>query len=76
MYHIIIDNEAKKQLKKIKDIKIQNKISTIIEELAINPYEPTFKFERLKWNKKGYCSKRISKADRIIYRVDDNRLLA
>ena len=75
MYTIILDEEVIKQLKKIKDKKLQLKIKSILKELELDPYNSNNKFERLKHNFKGYCSKRLNKKDRIIYKVDDKQII-
>jgi toxin YoeB len=73
MYKIIYDQEAIKQLSKLQNNqKYLTKLALIIAGIKENPYSPFFKFERLKGNLAGYCSKRVTQADRVVYRVIDN----
>ena len=76
MYKIDYDKKALKQLKKIKNqTKLLQKISKMIQEVSIDPYSPTHKFERLKENYSGFCSKRIDKKNRLVYKVEDSKIL-
>jgi toxin YoeB len=72
MYKIVIDKPSQKEVKKLmKNEKLFMRFKEIIEDLRIDPYSPYYKFERLTGNLSGYCSKRLSIKDRIVYRVDD-----
>lgn len=50
---------------------IINKIKKILEELIENPFIGQGKPEELKYEYKGYWSRRINKKDRLIYRVEE-----
>jgi toxin YoeB len=52
--------------------KTYEKIQQITHELIEHPYTGTGKPELLKYNKAGYWSRRINKADRLIYYVEEN----
>lgn len=47
----------------------------MIEEISIDPYSTTHKFERLKYDLTGVCSKRLDKKNRILYRVIDQEII-
>ena len=51
---------------------IMNKISALIADIQVNPYEGTGKPEPLKYNLSGYWSRRINQEHRIIYQVINN----
>ena len=51
---------------------IMNKISALIADIQVNPYEATGKPEPLKYNLSGYWSRRINQEHRIIYQVINN----
>ena len=51
---------------------IMNKISELISNIQVNPYEGIGKPEPLKHHLSGYWSRRINLEHRIIYQVIDN----
>jgi Txe/YoeB family toxin of toxin-antitoxin system len=76
MYQIILDKGAKKHIEKLNNNKkLLAKVVAIIDKLAIDPYSPAHKFERLKGNLSGYCSKRLDQKNRIIYQVIDQKII-
>lgn len=75
-YKIILDKKATKDLDKLKkDKKLLKKCLEIIESLSINPYSDTNKFERLVGNYSGFCSKRIDLKNRLIYKVENDKVI-
>lgn len=73
-YKLILLPEAEKHLllwKKSGQVKILRKIVSIFEELENHPYTGTGKVEQLRGNLQGLWSRRIDKASRIVYRIDD-----
>jgi toxin YoeB len=75
-YDIQLDKNAQKQIDKlVKNQKLLSKILSILEELEQDPYSKSHKFERLKYNLSGFCSKRIDQKNRIVYQVIDDRIL-
>lgn len=67
--------EAQKDLKK--HFKSGNKptikkIETILRELEIHPYTGEGQPEELKYNLRGYWSRRINSKDRLIYTVNES----
>ena len=72
-FQIDYDKKAKKDLKKLmKDKKLLAKAVEIIDEISEDPYSTTHKFEHLKYNLSGFCSKQLDKKNRIVYRVIDD----
>ncbi len=53
----------------VKNIKFFNKISKLIKEIQRTPFEGTGKPEQLKYEKKGYWSRRITKEHRLVYKI-------
>lgn len=75
-YNINLNKVAQKQLDKMKeDKKLLKRALEIIDNIAENPYSPEFKFERLKHNLAGFCSKRLDAKNRIVYRVIDDEVI-
>lgn len=73
MYQINFTKEAQKQLKKIIKNKAQlQRFRQIIESITQDPYSKSFKFEPLKYDFRGFYSKRLTKGDRIVYTVQEN----
>ncbi len=58
-----------------KDRQLLSRLEKILENIANDPFSPEFKFERLKHNLSGYCSKRLDKKNRIIYQVYETEIL-
>jgi len=50
----------------------REKLNEILVVLERDPYEPSQGFERLGNNLKGYCSRKIDKKNRILYKVLPN----
>jgi toxin YoeB len=76
IYTLQLDKAAQKQLDKlVKNKKLLTKILLILDEIVEDPYSKTHKFERLKHNLSGFCSKRIDQKNRIVYQVVDDQVL-
>lgn len=54
---------------------IQNKISSLLQNIRQTPYSGIGKPEPLKHNLSGYWSRRINKEHRIVYRVEDQKII-
>ena len=54
---------------------VLKKIVKLFEELEIHPMSGTGKPERLKGDMQGYWSRRITKADRMVYAIDGDMVL-
>ncbi|MBE7508951.1 MAG: Txe/YoeB family addiction module toxin [Bacteroidia bacterium] len=77
-YRVEITKTAKADLEK--HFKSGNKtniarIGKILLELSESPYEGTGNPEQLKYDFKGYWSRRINKKDRLIYRVTEYEVI-
>jgi toxin YoeB len=69
-YIVELTDLTKKHLqlhKKSGDKATIKKINAIMMELSINPYKGTGKLEELKYDLKGFWSRRINKKDRMIF---------
>jgi len=57
------------------DKKTLKKINSLIKECQRTPYEGTGKPEKLKENLAGWWSRRITLEHRLVYRVENNKLV-
>ena len=57
------------------DKKILKKINQLVKDMSRNPYEGIGKPEPLKGNLSGFWSRRIDDEHRIVYTLEDNKLL-
>jgi toxin YoeB len=74
MYKINYLRKAQKQLKSlVKNQKLLARYFEIEDDILINPYSSKFKFERLRSDKAGMLSKRLTDKDRIVYKVSDDK---
>jgi len=75
-YKINFAKRAKKDFEKLKkNKKLLKRVLEIIEDIQKDPYSPQFKFERLKHDLSGFCSKRLDSKNRILYRVVDEEVV-
>lgn len=58
-----------------RDKKILKRINALIKEICRNPYEGLGKPEALRYELQGYWSRRINLEDRLIYKVEEDRLI-
>jgi toxin YoeB len=56
------------------DKKILKRINNLIKDIARDPFKGTGKPEPLKHALSGYWSRRITEADRIVYKVESQTL--
>ena len=54
---------------------VMNKITSLIEDIKLHPFEGIGKPEVLKYNLSGIWSRRIDKEHRLIYRIKDENTL-
>ncbi len=76
-YTLRFSEQAKKHIaqhKKSGNKAILNKITTLLEEMATNPYSGTGKPEQLKHQLTGYWSRRINREHRLVYEVAENHI--
>ena len=74
-YQVIIKQTAEKDLSKHKifgDVASIKKILRILNELKDHPYTGVGKPEELKYELRGFWSRRINKKDRLIYEVQED----
>lgn len=74
-YKIVFKPEADRHLlryKKSGNVIALKKIEKIIKELSEHPYTGTGQPEQLKYDLKGFWSRRINHGDRLIYSVSEN----
>ncbi len=70
-----IQPTAQKDLLKFKKAcnkSVNNKILKMLDELIEHPYTGTGQPEQLKHDLKGFWSRRITKKDRLIYKVEES----
>ena len=74
-YKIKLTAEAEKHLaqwRKSGQTKTLQKIASLLEELQTHPTTGTGQVEQLKGNLQGFYSRRIDKASRMIYKIEEN----
>ena len=77
-YELILSDEAKAHMevwRKSGQKKTLKKITDLFEELRFHPKTGTGPVEQLKGNYSGYWSREISKGDRMIYTIEDDRVI-
>lgn len=77
-YKLIITDEAKRDLASFArsgDKSSAKKANNLLNELREHPYTGTGKPEPLRGNWSGYWSRRINKKDRLIYAVEEDRVI-
>ena len=57
------------------DRKTLNRINALLKEIARTPFSGTGKPEPLKYALSGYWSRRVTRQDRIIYKVEGDAVL-
>lgn len=57
------------------DLRQVKKINRLIQECVRTPYEGIGKPEPLKWQLRGCWSRRIDDEHRLVYRVQDNKVV-
>ena len=78
MFRIILTDTAIAHYKafvKSGDVKIVKRIKQLLADIAQHPYTGLGKPEALKYSLAGMWSRRINREHRLIYTVDDNRII-
>ncbi|MDE6066587.1 MAG: Txe/YoeB family addiction module toxin [Duncaniella sp.] len=78
IYELILSDEAKEHLKKWRmsgQKKTLKKIADLLEELRLHPTTGTGQVEQLKGDYSGYWSRRIDKSSRMIYTIEDDKII-
>ena len=63
------------QWKRTGSVSVLHKLAKLFSELEEHPMTGTGKPERLCGNLQGYWSRRITKADRLVYRIDGDAVI-
>lgn len=75
VYRIKLSQNAERQFDEwiaSGNIAVLNKIARLLDELENHPMTGTGKPEMLKGNLRGCWSRRITKADRLVYHIDED----
>ncbi len=56
------------------DRKVLKRINQLLKDIDRNGYDGIGKPEMLTGNLAGYCSRRIDECNRIVYRIENNRI--
>ena len=77
MRNIVFDHKAFKQFNEwaIEDKKLYRKIVELINDTLRQPFSGKGKPEPLKYNLKGYWSRRINDQHRLVYKVTDREII-
>lgn len=78
IYELILMPEAQQHLKKWRmsgQKKTLKKIADLFEELRLHPTTGTGHVEQLKGNLSGLWSRQINKGDRMIYGIEDDKVI-
>ena len=76
MFTITYTIEAQKGIKKLAGNKpAMEKLEKLLEEIKVHPRTGTGKIEKLKHFEKETWSRRIDKKNRIIYSIDDEKII-
>ncbi|MBR5686204.1 MAG: Txe/YoeB family addiction module toxin [Muribaculaceae bacterium] len=57
------------------NVKIVNRIKALLADIALHPYTGIGKPEALKYSLAGMWSRRINREHRLVYTVDENRII-
>ena len=68
-YSLNLTKQAEKDMKLIKKAGLDNKVKELLSIISVNPYKNPPPWEGLKGNLNAYCSRRINKQHRLVYRV-------
>ncbi|MDE5586405.1 MAG: Txe/YoeB family addiction module toxin [Muribaculaceae bacterium] len=55
--------------------KILKKIWSLVEELKLHPQTGTGQVEQLRGNLSGFWSRRIDKANRMVYKIEEDKVI-
>ena len=73
MYVVDFSKNAKKDLKKLSITPYYEKLKKIIGELKVHPETGLGNPEQLKHDLAGYWSRELTKKDRIVYRIEEDK---
>jgi len=77
MRRVLFEKEALKDLKEWANINIKmyNKIIDLLHDINKTPFKGIGKPEALKYELKGFWSRRINKEHRLVYKVTDKEII-
>lgn len=78
IYQLILQPEAEAHLiewKKSGQKKTLKKIADLFAELQVHPKTGSGQVEQLKGELSGYWSRRITKGDRLVYSIEDGKVI-
>ena len=77
MYEIEFSDDALKEAAYLRKTEpaAYRKLELLLIELSINPRFGTGQIELMKYNLRGYYSRRITRKHRIVYSINDNILV-
>ena len=78
IYKVDFTNTALEHIdfwKKSGQRKLLKKIWSLIEELKHHPHTGTGQVEQLRGNLSGFWSRRIDKSNRIVYKIEEDRVI-
>lgn len=73
MYKIQYHKKALKDIEKIKQSKLENKVNKLIEVIKVNPFQNPPPYEKLLGDLNELYSRRINLQHRLVYQVLDNK---
>ena len=71
-YSIVYTKKALEDIPKLKSARLDKTAQEIINILRVNPYQSPPKWEKLKGDLSGACSRRINHKHRLVYEVIDD----
>ena len=75
MYKIEYHKKVLKEISKLEEIKLDNKLKQLIEIIKENPYKNPPPYERLIGDLNGLYSRRINIKHRLVYKVIEDKKL-
>ncbi len=69
MYSIVYRKQVLKDIPKLKEIRLNNKLSQLIDVIRANPYQNPPPYEKLLGDLSGAYSRRINNKHRLVYQV-------
>lgn len=69
MYKLVYTSQAEKDAKKISQMNLKANCLKLIDILKTNPYQNPLPYEKLLGDLQGFCSRRINRQHRLVYKV-------
>lgn len=69
MYEILYKKQTLKDIPKLKEIGLKDKVSQLVNIIRINPYQNPPPYEKLIGDLSGAYSRRINNKHRLVYQV-------